>query len=369
MVSKASKEEGVTALPHLERMFLLDGEAPSEYKFLDLQKTAWQHYCLMGVAARLGVSSVDFAVAESFINQNLKKLAEDGAIDLHGDDSDIKLQFEPKGVPHDTLIYKVEMVLPGSAETFYEGPLGSLLWLALSGKDLSERATSRLLELTGFLRRDLAELPPEFWEQFVDCFFELSLLTLSAFLSQLMFERRKLLKGQLRYEIAHLLPNIYIHLFLHPADCIEAYWTSGLSDEELAEVGLVADRLSAEPSYHRAFGVSYSHSVADMLAAFGLHHEVLFTVTGTPRTEPARRKNAKPEKKLLLPLRGFPAEYFFKTYLPIHEETYVNVSKWPISYGRPFVWLPINAPLGMACRQQWLETQNLENLKRIDNET
>jgi hypothetical protein len=177
-----------------------------------------------------------------------------------------------------------------------------------------------------------------------------------------MFERRKLLKGQPRYEIAHLLPNIYLPLSEHPDDCIEPLEISAISDEELAEVELIAERLSAEPSYHRAFGVSQSSGVADMLAAFGLHFEVICTATGTPRTEPTRRKNAEPEKKLLLPRRGFPAEHFFRVYVPMHQETYLNESKWPVFYGQPSVWLPLNAPLGPVCRQQWLDTKNLNDL-------
>lgn len=352
----------LVAIPNLERAIILDGEPPSKYRFLDLQKIAWQHHCFVEVAYRLGRKSVDLAAAESFINQRLQALVTDGAIDLQGDDSVVKLSFAPSGVPHDTLIYKVEMALPGTAETFYEGPAGSLLWLALSGSDTAERATIRLLELTGFFWRDLVELPSDFWQEFADAFAELSLLTLSAFLSQLLFERRKLLKGQPKYKAAHLMPHIYMSLFQHPDDMVLKSWAFSLSDEELAEVAAVAERLSAEPGYHRAFGVSQSHLVADMLAVYGLHHEVLLTATGKPRVEPSRRKNAEPEKKLTLPKRGFPNEHFFSAFVPSFQEGPTEGAQWPVRYGQPSIWLPTGEPLGMVCRRQWLATGSLLDL-------
>lgn len=361
-MDRTIEELPLVAIPDLERAIILDGEPPSKYRFLDLQKIAWQHHCLLEVAYRVGKDSVDLATAETFINQRLQCLAADGAIDLQGDDSAVKLNFAPNGVPHDTLIYKVDMALPGTAETFYEGPIGSLLWRALARGDLTESAVERFRELTGFRRRDLVELPSDFWQEFADCFLELSLLTLSAFLSQLLLERRKFLKGQPKYVAAHLLPHIYMHLFQHPDDMVLDDWALGLTDEEFAEVESVAERLSAEPSYHRAFGVLQSHAVADMLALHGLHHEVLLTATGKPRVEPSRRKNAEPEKKLSLPRHGFPSAHFFRVRVPSLQEGGTDGSQCPVRYERPSIWLPTGESLGMFCRRQWLATGSLQGL-------
>lgn len=351
-------------IPHLERAVVLSDEAPSPYRFLDLQKAAWQNHCLNEIAfqTRKNLKEITLEEAELFITARLRSMQDSGEIDLQGDNSPARLRFDANGVPHDTVIYKVDLALPGTAETFYEGPAGSLLWPALAGEDIYEKATKRLLEITDFKWRDLVELPPEFWDQFTESFPELSILTLSGFISQFLFEGRKFLKNQPKYELHHLLPHIYLYLVEEPDYQNIPGLTLFPDDPQFAGAATVAERLAAEPLYHRAFALTQSHGVADMLALYGLHIETLCTATGNPRTTVQPRKSASPEKKLSIPTRSFPAAHFFPKFIPLMQGDDLSTSTSPVWYGSPTAWLPTHQTLGDACRDQWSETQNLLDL-------
>lgn len=361
-----AEPEGISPIriPRIERSVVLSDEAPSQYRFLDLQKAAWQHHCINEIAfqTRKNPEEITLEEAGHFITERLRSMLGAGEIDLQGDNSPVRLTFNAKGVPHDTVIYKVDLALPGTAETFYEGPAGSLLWPALAGEDIYEKATKRLLCITGFKWRDLVELPPEFWDQLTECFPELSILTLSGFISQFIFEGRKFLKNQPKYELHHLLPHVYFYL-VEESDYQSIPGLTLFPDDPLfAGAATVAERLAAEPLYHRAFALTQGHGVADMLALYGLHIETLCTATGSPRTTVQPRKNASPDKKLAIPTHSFPAAHFFPKFIPRMQGDDPSKSTCPVWYGSPTVWLPTHQTLGDACRDQWSETQNLLDL-------
>ncbi len=274
----------------IDRVIRLDVE-PEKYSFSELQQITWMRHCLMRSAFRMRklvekLYDIPPQVRLAWLNQRLNELEESGEIEIGGERFK---RFDPAARPQDDTIFRWESILPGTAETFFYGPDGSYLWLAMRGEDPHGIAIKRFLHRAGLEANDLYDLDIEFFVEFSLWYPRLRIPCLAAFISLSFLQHPELKSSNASYPLQFLRIDNYGYwtgneLFSHYGN--DSNFTNRLLG--INDMGLISrlQTLKLRPEVEKAFYLLRCNETADALAFYGIHNEALHSVSGKLRYPP-----------------------------------------------------------------------------------
>jgi hypothetical protein len=212
----------------------------------------------------------------AWLNHRLNKLEESGEIEIGGERFK---RFDPAARPQDDTIFRLESILPGTAETFFYGPDGSFLWHAMKGEDIHGIAIKRFLHRAGLEVKDLYDLDIDFFIEFSLCYARLRIPCLAAFISLSFLQHPELKPSKGNYPLQFLQIDNYGYLTGN-----DLFSHIGMNDLNLINR---LQTLKQRPEAEKAMHLLRCNEIADALAFYGIHNEALHSASGKLRYPPS----------------------------------------------------------------------------------